>query len=69
MDEAEAVLRRLSRIEALDRDGADAPVLLGELRHLVREAEAWSRVEGDARAASAVDRCRAALEGSVTMSR
>ncbi|MGE5691707.1 MAG: hypothetical protein ACM33B_14225 [Pseudomonadota bacterium] len=65
MDETAAVLQRLSRIEALDRAGAPAVQLLEELRHLVREAEAWSAHEGDARADAAVDRCRAALEGAM----
>ena len=74
MDEAHAVLERLGRIEALERAGAAAPELLEELRQLVREAEAWSAREGDARADDAVDRCRAALEsgsleGSVAMTR
>ena len=61
MDEAEAVLERLRRIEALERDGAPAPELLDELRHLIREAEAWSALEGDVRSELAVDRCRDAL--------
>lgn len=45
MDEARKVIRRLGRIEAL-RDG-DAPPgeLLGELRHLLREGEAWVAAE------------------------
>ena len=65
MEEARAVLRRLDRIERLDRAGVPAQVLLAELRALVDEAEVWSRREragGDA-----VDRCRAALarEGAV----
>ena len=47
MDEARAVLARLDRIDALKAD------LLGELRELIREAEAWARVEGDARAEAA----------------
>jgi hypothetical protein len=61
MDEAEAVLERLNRIEALERAGARAPELLEELRHLVREAEVWSALEGNARTELAVDRCRSAL--------
>lgn len=69
MDEAQAVLERLSRIEALDRAGAPAPTLLEELRQLVREAEAWSAREGDVRAEVAVERCRSALGGSVAMTR
>jgi hypothetical protein len=45
MDEARSVLRRLERIEALDRGGAPAAVMLAELLDLVTEAEAWVRVE------------------------
>jgi hypothetical protein len=51
--EAARVLSRLERIEALDRERASAGRLLGELRELVREAEAWARVEGDDRAQTA----------------
>jgi hypothetical protein len=69
MEEAKAVLERLSRIEALDRAGASGQEVLEELRQLVREAEAWSALEGDARTELAVDRCRRALGGSVAMSR
>jgi hypothetical protein len=36
------VVSRLERIEALGRERAPAERLLGELRELVREAEAWS---------------------------
>ena len=53
MDEARAVLRRLERIETLDRERAPAEELLAELRELAREAEAWATREGDARAAAA----------------
>jgi hypothetical protein len=45
MDEARSVLRRLERIEALERRGSPAELLLDELRELVAEAEAWVRVE------------------------
>ncbi len=48
------MLARLERIDALDRGRADPGVVLGELRALVREAEAWARLEGDARARAAV---------------
>jgi len=61
MDEARAVLARLDRIEALEREGAPPGVLLEELRGLVQEAEAWARVEGGERAALAVERCASAL--------
>jgi hypothetical protein len=53
MDEAEAVLERIGRIQELDRADAPASVLLDELRQLVAEAEDWARAEGDARARAA----------------
>jgi hypothetical protein len=53
MDEAAKVLDRLKRIQELDRVEAKPAALLDELRHLVAEAEAWARAEGDARARSA----------------
>jgi len=43
MEEARRLLERLDRIEALDRAHAEPRELLGELRALLREAEAWSR--------------------------
>ena len=61
MDEARAVLARLDRIEALEREGAPPGVLIEELRGLVQAAEAWARLEGDTRAAGAVERCADAL--------
>jgi hypothetical protein len=61
MDEARAVLARLDRIEALDREGAPPGVLLEELRGLVQAAETWARLEGDERAQRAVERCDASL--------
>jgi hypothetical protein len=63
MDEATRVLRRLERIELLDRGRVPASQLLGELRALVREAEAWARLEGDQRARSAVLKLREEAEG------
>ena len=53
MDEARAVMHRLERIEALEREGAHPAAVLAELQELVREAEAWARLEGDARAEAA----------------
>jgi hypothetical protein len=61
MDEARAVLARLDRIEALDREGAPPGVLLEELRGLVQAAETWARLEGDERAQRVVERCETAL--------
>jgi hypothetical protein len=54
MEEARAVLARLERIEALEREGAGVPSLLAELRELVREATAWAECERDPRAREAV---------------
>ena len=53
MDEARAVLHRLERIEALEREGAHPAAVLAELHELVREAEAWAKLEGDERATTA----------------
>jgi len=65
MDEARAVLARLDRIEALEREGAPPGVLLEELRGLVQAAEAWARIEGDARARAAAERCADSLSQPV----
>jgi len=65
MNESQAVIERLARIEALDRGGAPAPLLLDELRLLVVEAEAWSRVEGGGRGEEAVARLQSALEADM----
>jgi len=62
VDESRAVLRRLARIEALDRGGADSRELVGQLRALLAEAEAWSRREGGEAGARAVDDLRSALQ-------
>jgi hypothetical protein len=53
MDEARAVLARLERIEALEREGAGVASLLAELRELVREATDWAERECDPRAREA----------------
>ena len=52
MEEARAVLARLERIEALDRENAEQRVVLAVLRELVREVEAWTTRD---RAALVVD--------------
>ena len=62
MDDSERVLRRLERIEGL-RATAPVGALLGELRLLVPEAEAWARAEGDARAQAAAQKLREEAEG------
>ena len=53
MEEARAVLARLERIEALDRERAEPGVVLDELRALVREVEIWAKRERDPRADAA----------------
>ncbi len=60
------MLARLERIEALERDRALPGVLLGELRALLEEAEAWTRVERGVpdTAVDAVERCRQMLQGT-----
>jgi hypothetical protein len=60
MDEARAVLQRLSRIEALEREGAPAGSLLAEVRALLEEAEAWVSAEHDGTEAAEalLARCR-----------
>jgi hypothetical protein len=63
MDEAARVLARLERIDALDREREEPGRLLDELRALVREAEAWARAEGDARATAAVRKLAKGAEG------
>ena len=66
MEEARRILARLERIEALDREHALPGVLLGELRTLLIEAEAWARTEHDVpeTAVDAVERCRQMLQGT-----
>ena len=61
MDEARRVIERLERIEALDRATASPAELLEEVRGLLRDAEAWVRVEGGDAADDAVIRLREAL--------
>jgi hypothetical protein len=62
VDESRAILERLERIEALDRENAPPQELISELRALLREAETWARTEGGDVAAMAVEDLRAALE-------
>lgn len=65
MDEARTVLRRLRRIEALEREGAPARWLLAEVHALIDEAEAWVKAEGPGAdlAEAALGRCRDSLPG------
>jgi hypothetical protein len=64
MDEARAVMHRLERIEALEREGAGPKQLLAEVRELLREGEAWLETESDGTdaAADALERCRQAYD-------
>jgi hypothetical protein len=64
MDEARAVLHRLKRIEALEREGATARAVLAEVRALLTEAEVWVGSErgGTDLAEQALQRCRDAVE-------
>jgi hypothetical protein len=65
MDEARAVIARLERIEALDREEAPPRVLLDELRALVSEAEDWARADRPGHEArEALARCRGALDAT-----
>ena len=66
MEEARRVLERLDRIETLEHARAPADTLLGELRALVAEAEAWARRERVSPAA--LDRVRGRLDGEEAMS-
>ncbi|HKD33781.1 MAG TPA: hypothetical protein VKB73_09955 [Gaiellaceae bacterium] len=63
MEEARAVLHRLERIEALEREGAPARSMLAEVRALLAEAEVWAATEreGTDVVEHAVRRCRDAL--------
>jgi hypothetical protein len=61
VNDSEAVLERLERIEALDESGASPAALVEELRTLLVEAEAWSRREGGDAGARAVADLREAL--------
>jgi hypothetical protein len=57
------VLRRLERIEALDRVRAPAGTILGELRELVHEAEAWARLGAREPTSDGVRKLRGKAEG------
>ena len=70
MEEARKVLERLERIQALDQERAHPRAVLAELRVLVSEAEAWVRAEhGDEAATAAVQHCKHALEGTMSIAR
>ncbi len=62
MEESEAVLERLERIEALDRAGAEPVEIVAELRALLDVATSWSKAEGGDVGERAVERLRHALQ-------
>jgi hypothetical protein len=59
VEEARRVIDRLDRIETLKQAGAPAEELLGEVRALLRDGEAWLASEPAAteQAREALDRC------------
>jgi hypothetical protein len=61
VNESDAVLERLERIEALDRAGAAPVEIVAELRALLDEATSWSRAEGGDAGERAVEQLRRAL--------
>jgi hypothetical protein len=64
VEEARNVIRRLERIEALQAAEAPAAELLVEVRHLLREGEAWLAAEHvDRPASSKGGRTTAEAEG------
>ena len=67
MDEARAVIHRLERIEALEREGARPKQLLAEVRELLREGEAWLETERDGTeiAAETLEGCGAEHDAGV----
>jgi hypothetical protein len=67
MEEARAVLQRLARIEALEREAAPPDAVLAEVRELLREGEAWLEAEPERNdlASEALERCRLAYEAGV----
>jgi hypothetical protein len=63
MEEARSVLARLGRIETMRRANAGPAELLGELRCLLQEAEAWVvQEQGGAAAEQAIAKLRTSLE-------
>lgn len=68
MEEARRVIRRLARIETLQRADAAPTALLVEVRALLDEAEQWLAAEAHepGEAAGALARSKAALEGRDT---
>jgi hypothetical protein len=67
VEEARAVIQRLARIEALEREGASPRTVLAEVRELLREGEVWLEAErvGDDVASEVLERCRLAYDAGV----
>jgi hypothetical protein len=61
MEEVRSVVERLDRIDTMRRANAGPVELLGELRLLLHEAQAWVDEEGGEVGAVAVARLRSAL--------
>jgi len=73
MDEARKVIERLERIDALRERGALPRELLGEIRGLLEDGEAWLAAEragsglpATERARAAIERCRDRLDGGAS---
>ena len=68
MDEARRVLKRLQRIEALEREGAPPRSILAEVHELLVEAHEWLGAEGVGTevATVALERCRRAYAAGRT---
>ena len=69
MDEARAVMRRLRRIESLEREHAPPEAVLAEVHELLVEAETWISAErvGTELAEAALARCRDGLAAGASM--
>jgi hypothetical protein len=61
VEEARRVIERLDRIESMQRAHAGPAELLGELRALLDDAEAWARAEGGDVGEAAVARLHRSL--------
>jgi hypothetical protein len=64
MDEARRVIERLERIERLREGGGPRRAILGEVRKLLDDADAWLAAEpsGTEGARAALHRCRRRME-------
>lgn len=70
VEQARAVLDRLERIETLKNADAPAGVLLGEVRSLLSEAEAWAAADhAGEQAEAALERSKDALAAGERVAR